>query len=164
MQLREEIQQKVASSVSAAASHAHALASALGSHADAGASPRSEAEPGADDTHAGPQEVRGGSSQPSPRAGIRPAYTSAIRCRLEIQYALLLIQKGLSVQTGVAHAPKGRTVERLASDLRDDLNGALSMIQSGSFEGAGAMLMSSDAKVAQIISKIRAEIKRSHKG
>lgn len=92
---------------------------------------------------------------------LRAAYASALRCRLEIQYALLLMQKGLSVETNCAGAPasRGLTLPTLACGLRDDLEGALSALRSGSLEVAASKLAASDEKAARIISKIRCELR-----
>lgn len=90
--------------------------------------------------------------------GAASSYATALRCRLEIQYALLLIQRGLSIRLEPARAVRGG-VDGLAESLRVDLSRAASLLGEGSIEGAGAALMSSDAKVAGIISLLRRRLR-----
>jgi len=158
---KEEIVKKALSSVSAALAHAQSLVS----------SPGESGNPG--DGVQRPGKTAASLLLPaSPSGGVAAAtegspqreYASALRCRLEIQYALLLIQKGLSIEIEMTApaAPSSRSAQkaRLAAGVKSDLEGALSALESGSPEGAGAKLAAADSKAAQLISKIRGELKQ----
>lgn len=157
---REEIIKKALSSASAALAHAEALASSLGG----GGNPGDGAQgPGGVAASGLPAAGIGSEGAADTRGSLQRAYASALRCRLEIQYALLLIQKGLSIEIPPSAVPPPRSAQkaRLAEGLKADLEGALSALASGSPDGAGAMLAASDSKAARLISSIRGELKRS---
>ncbi|MEM4657111.1 MAG: hypothetical protein QXX77_01655 [Candidatus Methanosuratincola sp.] len=156
---REEIMKKVLSSVSAALAHAQALISSLGGDGNPGNVVQGPGRVASSELPAGP----GGEGAATTKSSLQRAYASALRCRLEIQYALLLIQKGLSVEIAASAAPSSRSAQKakLAAGLKADLEGALSALESGSPDGAGAKLVDSDSKAAQLISRIRGELKQS---
>ncbi|MCQ8892636.1 MAG: hypothetical protein NQU41_04560 [Candidatus Methanosuratincola sp.] len=159
-EMKEEITKKALSSVSTALAHAQTLLPLVVENGNPGSG--AQGPGGAEDPalHASP----GGGNAAATENGLRRAYASALRCRLEIQYALLLIQKGLSIGVEMvdSSAPSSRSAQkaRLAAGLKSDLEGALSALESGSPEVAGAALAASDSKAAQLISKIRGELKR----
>lgn len=157
---KEEIVKKALSSVSAALAHAQSLVSSPGENGNPGDGVQRPGKTAASLLPAGPS----GGVAAATEGSTQREYASALRCRLEIQYALLLIQKGLSIEIEMAPpaAPSSRSAQkaRLAAGVKSDLEGALSALESGSPEGAGAKLAAADSKAAQLISKIRGELKQ----
>lgn len=96
-----------------------------------------------------------GNGAAPPNGGPGTAYAHALRCRLEIQYALLVLQKGLSADLSPAASPRGIPLPALVERLKSDLSRAHSLISSGSIEESGKALMASDAWAAKVISALR---------
>lgn len=158
---RGEIIKKALSSVSEAIKYAQELICSLPDNRGPAGGAQGAAESGGSALPAG----SGGEGGEVAEGSLRRAYASALRCRLEIQYALLLIQKGLSIKIGADDpaALPSRSLQkpRLVAGLKSDLEGALLALESESLESAAERLASSDAEVARLISKIRGEIKQS---
>ena len=152
---RDEIMKKALSSVSAALSHAQAIISSLGDGGHPGDLPVAAPE-----LPAGPCRGAGAADD---NAHLQQAYAYALRCRLEIQYAILLIQKGLSIDVSPSPPLSSRPMHKsgVAAALKADLEGALSALESGSPGGAGPILLASDSKAALLISRIRDGLKKS---